>query len=225
MVLWSATAPDRVQWYFNNIRARHFIPLAMIQILAAGSSSNESLNHEINEWMRNLPEVYAAILKLELHINRFKKLLTHNLAMYHPMLRQLRQQTIAAASHNNNRIDSDSWDSWCDAASGNISADIADLPLFKMRQDQRERVLHHEHTVMKKPAAICALLKRPGAVFPKMFVARIGTKKPIKRHAFALRRVKPQKTKAASSKRAARRITKRHVKKFNKPFIGRKRYG
>ena len=25
-VIWSATAPDRVQWYFNNLRVRHSMP-------------------------------------------------------------------------------------------------------------------------------------------------------------------------------------------------------
>ena len=58
-VLWSATDPERIQWYFNGIRARHTINKRYRSLLASGTSSVESLNHEINSWFDNMPEIYT----------------------------------------------------------------------------------------------------------------------------------------------------------------------
>ena len=88
-ILWCATAEDRIQWYFNGIRSRHHLPLRYRSLLGSGTSPAESLNHEVNEWFRNMPEIYSVTLQLELRMNQFSKLISHNLAMYTPQLRQL----------------------------------------------------------------------------------------------------------------------------------------
>ena len=195
-VLYSATALDRMQWYFNNIRARHWMPVKYQSLAASGTSAVESLNHEVNAWMSNMPEIYAATLRLELHINMIKKLMTHNLAMYSPQLRQLCQQTIATASHSTDRISAANWNTWCSSQAA--ITNYADMvPLYKAKEDQKQQVLTHErahpkthlamkHYVLKRPG----MKKRPAAVIPTALVNRKVSKKQIKRHAFNLKRVK-----------------------------------
>jgi hypothetical protein len=205
VILWSATAHDRVQWYFNNIRAKHWMPAKYQSLAASGTSAVESLNHEVNAWLSNMPEVYAATMRLELHINMLKKLMTHNLAMYSPQLRQLSQQTIAAASHSIDRISAVDWDTWCGLQAGRPNR-IVEMPLYKAKMDQQEKVLAHErsrkqahlvmkHCVMKRPGAhssktMFVTMKRPAAVMPTTLVNRRVEKKHIKRHAFNLKRVR-----------------------------------
>ena len=178
------------------------MPVKYESIAASGTSAVESLNHEVNAWLSNMPEVYAATMRLELHINMLKKLMTHNLAMYSPQLRQLSQQTIAAASHSNDRVSAVDWNTWC--SSPNVV-----MPLQKAKVDQQQKVLAHErshgrsktthlamkHFVLKRPGAYssksqCVTMKRPAAVMPSALVNRQVKKKHIKRHAFNLRRTK-----------------------------------
>jgi hypothetical protein len=193
-VLWSATAEDRMQWYFNGIRGRHFLPKPYLPLIASGTSSVESLNHEINTWFRNLNDVYAGTLKLALHINRTKKLLTHNIAMYTPQLRQLSQQTIAAASHSEDRICAADWTSWCTHRANGFATN-AGLPNYKAIKDQQQIILLHEKNMKKRPAAV-VIFKRPGAILPTAVAKRdkVG-KRVIKRRPFNLKRTKtPKKT-------------------------------
>jgi hypothetical protein len=182
VLLWSATAHDRMQWYFNGIRARHSIPTQYLPLLGSGTSAAESLNHEINSWFENMPQIYAATLKLELHMNMVMKLMTHNTAMYKPQLRQLSQQCLAAASHSNDRFTVDGWETWCNNG-------YTDLPLHIARSQQRPLILAHEAAVLKRPAGMRKVSKRPASstcVVPR----RACTVKRIKRHPFNLKRVK-----------------------------------
>ena len=194
-VLWSATAHDRCQWYFNAIRGRHYLPERYRYLVSSGTSSVESLNHEMNSWFSNLHDVYAPTLRLELRINKFFKLLTHNTAMYRPQLRQLSQQTIAAASHDNNRLSVEAWRSWC-------ASDKLTDALHIEKQRQRHIVSSHEAarratmipkpaasgSVYKRPAASGRMRKRTAAVVPK--AVNKHAMKQIKRHAFNLKRIK-----------------------------------
>ena len=181
------------------------MPAKYQSLAASGTSAVESLNHEVNAWLSNMPEVYAATMRLELHINMLKKLMTHNLAMYSPQLRQLSQQTIAAASHSIDRISAVDWDTWCGLQAGRPNR-IVEMPLYKAKMDQQEKVLAHErsrkqahlvmkHCVMKRPGAYSSktkvvTMKRPAAVMPTTLVNRRVEKKHIKRHAFNLKRVR-----------------------------------
>eukprot|EP00973_Karenia_brevis_P027838 3835342-Karenia_brevis.AAC.1 len=45
-VLLSATEPDRVEWYFNNMRCRHAADPSILSLLGSGTSQSESLHHE-----------------------------------------------------------------------------------------------------------------------------------------------------------------------------------
>ena len=67
-VLWSACAPERLEWLFNNQRARHAMSNSQIALLPSGTTSNESLHAEINSWTRVNREVHRSTLHLKLNI-------------------------------------------------------------------------------------------------------------------------------------------------------------
>ena len=47
-VLWTACAPDRIEWLWNNMRLRCRISRAELALLPSGTASNESLRAEVN---------------------------------------------------------------------------------------------------------------------------------------------------------------------------------
>ena len=53
-VLWTACAPDRIEWLWNNMRLRHRISPAELALLPSGTASNESLHAEINSWTQSI---------------------------------------------------------------------------------------------------------------------------------------------------------------------------
>ena len=52
-VLWSATAPDRMEWLLNNLRVRRAMTGLQRALLPSGAASNEALRAEINAWTRS----------------------------------------------------------------------------------------------------------------------------------------------------------------------------
>eukprot|EP00439_Symbiodinium_sp_Y106_P017241 s455_g2.t1 len=69
-LLHTASAADRSEWYFNNIRLRHSFPRSYLNLLPAGTASNESLHHEINSWFRETQKIHQSSLKMKLRILR-----------------------------------------------------------------------------------------------------------------------------------------------------------
>jgi hypothetical protein len=51
-ILWCAAAAPRIEWYLNNTRQRHSMNVERLTLLPAGTTSNESLHAEINNWFR-----------------------------------------------------------------------------------------------------------------------------------------------------------------------------
>lgn len=81
-LLRSAGSRDRLQWCFNNLRLRQEVPRQYLSLLSSGSSPNEALHHEINNKFRNLPEVYAGTIELQLMVCSLATLMVHNAALY-----------------------------------------------------------------------------------------------------------------------------------------------
>jgi hypothetical protein len=153
------------------------------------------LNHEVNDWFRNMPEIYATTLQLELRMNQISKLISHNLAMYTPQLRQLSQQVLIAASHSPNRFNDVDWQEWCATLTTESAAPVkAATPLNDKRKIQQALIKNHtvlkkpSATTMKRPASIdsASKMKRPASIFS----VKLRTKGPkvIKRHPFKLER-------------------------------------
>ena len=49
-ILWTAASPCRSEWYLNNTRLRLRIPQAWHSLIPSGTTSNESLHAEVNNW-------------------------------------------------------------------------------------------------------------------------------------------------------------------------------
>ena len=52
-ILWRATGPGRIGFYMNNMIRKHMVPKGHRAQLSSGTSANESLNKEANNWFRN----------------------------------------------------------------------------------------------------------------------------------------------------------------------------
>jgi hypothetical protein len=133
-IIWAAAAPNRVEWYFNNIRFRRTLSMKKLALLGSGTSPNESMHAELNRWMRNQPETYSATLELQLEIAHFGKLFAHNAALYHPTLRQLTQSEVVARSVFNLRYPERDWNAFCRMLSVDARIHSAHLPLYEKRK-------------------------------------------------------------------------------------------
>ena len=189
-VLWCAAAPDRIGWYFNNIRMRHTLPSKYLQLLGSGTSPNEALNWEINHNLKmSQKEVYGTTIDLQLKIFQEAKTVAHALAMYSPTLRQYEPVELLAASTINNVFTEELWADWVKhhyTNNGRILGSI-DGPLRRKRKQTKIAIAVASSAssssnakrvkraaVLKKPEAILPLKKRPSSA--------------IKRTAFKLKR-------------------------------------
>ncbi|CAE7313385.1 unnamed protein product [Symbiodinium sp. CCMP2456] len=95
-ILWSACAPDRLEWLMNNLRVRHALPSSYQWFLPSGTSSNEALRAEINSWSRSTNVLHRSTLALKLKYFRstlalklkyfsYIKLLLHYLSVQYPL--------------------------------------------------------------------------------------------------------------------------------------------
>ena len=150
-VLWSACAPDRVEWLFNHMRTRHAVDDAYVQLLPSGTSSNEALHAEINSWTRSLNVLHRSTLAVKLRYMMYLKLLVHHTAMFYPYTRVVCQSVILARSCQESIWTDAAWQEWCASQhSCSIRQDKAALPLASARE--HEAALH-KAWVKKRPAS------------------------------------------------------------------------
>ena len=150
-VLHTACAPARLQWYWNNLRARHTLSQDELVFLPTGTTSNEALHAEVRSWFRETQKMHQSTLQLKLRILHLSKLIAHNLAMYRPTLRQVTSNMVLARA-----VVPSPWPvpQWKEFASG---ANKANLPLNKKRARDAALV---KFTSLKKPASA---LKKPAS--------------------------------------------------------------
>lgn len=95
-ILHTACAPGRLQWYWNNLRARHQLSVQRLQMLPAGTASNEALHAEVRAWFRETQQMHQSTLRLKLRVLHLAKLIPHSAAMYRPTLRQISSGVVLA---------------------------------------------------------------------------------------------------------------------------------
>ena len=210
-LLYNATAPARMQWFFNNQRIRHSLPAARLALLGSGTSVNESFHHEINTWFRNQGDIYASTAELQLRIGFLGKLQAHSCALYSPTLRQLRHANVLSRSIMAWAFPGDVWNSYC-ALQAQCGTDVlapARLPLREARQRVARLIAERAASVRGKPAARDAApsgrrgaQKKPAA-WALLESLRDRRVPRIKRTAFTLKR-KPASRGASGQASAAR---------------------
>jgi hypothetical protein len=150
-ILWSAAALDRIEWYFNNSRMRHSIALAQFSLLHSGTTSNEALHAEINNWFRQTQQIHQSTVQLKLQIMSLAKLIEHNNAMYRPTSRQMSASTLLARSLACPIWTSKSWRVWCNSLLHNTTMSKPILAMEDTRTNIKKKVKQH---LMKRPAAV-----------------------------------------------------------------------
>ena len=148
-LLHTATAPERTEWYMNNIRIRHSLSARKLSLLPVGTTSNESLHAEINRWFKETQKLHKATLDLKLQILQAGKLLSHNRALYHVSTKQMTHSEVLARATREPLWTMDTWSSWCgileDAGTARLKAD---LPFEQSRKFQQSEI----RAAQEKPA-------------------------------------------------------------------------
>ena len=160
-LLWSAGAPARIEWLWNSMRMRATLAPHELSLLPSGTTSNESLHAEINNWFRQTQEIHQATLRLKLSILEMAKLLPHNSAAYRPTLRQLPPGYVLARAAVTEVWSDAAWGVWCCELSGGASVAKAQIPLQEQRMEQARAVRAWR---LGRPAA--ASIRRPAAAQP-----------------------------------------------------------
>ena len=113
-LLWRAGAPHRIQWYLNNTRLMHSLPANMLSLVSNGSTSNESLNHEINAATKNQPTPrHLDSVKSQMEFFQQGKLLSHNSALYQPTTSVMKAADVLAMRVATLEISTSAWEAWC----------------------------------------------------------------------------------------------------------------
>ena len=133
-VLWSAAAPERLEWLFNNLRIRHAMTPLQRALLPSGTASNEALHAEINAWTRSNRMLHQSTLRLKLGIMQFGKLLAHHIAACFPTLQQCSESVLLARCLSSDVWDDATWASWC------RGIQKAPVPLHRARTKEKEQV-------------------------------------------------------------------------------------
>ena len=88
-MLHSLASSEKVEWLFNSLRYRHGLPFHVRMLLPSGTTANEALHAELNNFFRQIQSMHLSTLSLKLNILRLGKLMSHNLALFRPTARQM----------------------------------------------------------------------------------------------------------------------------------------
>ncbi len=113
-----ATASDRIEWYLNNTRMRYAIAPSKHSLLPSGTSANEALYAEINNWFRQVRMMHQATLTLKLRVLTLSKQLSHNAALYSPTTRQMPNSVVLARVASRPLWSREDWKCWCGGLRG-----------------------------------------------------------------------------------------------------------
>jgi hypothetical protein len=113
-LLYTACAPERVEWLFNGARTRAMFTAAERVLLPIGTTSNEALNNELKRHFLG-QSMHLSTMTLKLRIFLIKKMMARTTALYHPTTVQFREFEIAHRAAN--AVDpwksEASWSTWC----------------------------------------------------------------------------------------------------------------
>jgi hypothetical protein len=132
-------------------RFRHTLSPEKQILLASGTTGNEALHAELNNWFRQTQQLHQSTLKLKLHILTLRKLIAHNSALFQPTSRQMCSNLVLASALAAEVWTSDDWHSWCGQLSEESRISKANVPLKGSRQEESRLVTEW---MRKRPAAM-----------------------------------------------------------------------
>jgi hypothetical protein len=149
-ILWSACSPERLEWLWNNIRLHHAMTPLERAFLGSGTSSNESLHHEINSWLRSTQAMHRSTLLLKARYMHFGKLITHHNASRHPFGRVTTEGLVLARAVTKPIWTLENWRQWCADQKTDGMPAKAKLPLHTSRKHEEAST---RNWIAKRPAA------------------------------------------------------------------------
>ena len=183
VLLNSATAA-KVEWLMNDTRYRHRIPRKQLKLLPSGTTSNESLHHELNVWFRETQQMHRPTLDLKIHVFKVAKLLAHNHALYASSQRQMSSKDVLHRVLGAMSVwTAASWAQWCKKLR------VKGGPMMKsvLPMAEHKKALAAAVKARKKPAS--HILRRPASALP--MASRSASGVASRRTAFTLRRLRP----------------------------------
>ena len=148
-ILYAATQPSRSEWFFNNLRMLHSGHILNRSLVAVGTTSNEALHREINNWFRQTQTMHQPTFRLKLRILTISKLISHNAALYAPTVRQLNQSVVLSRAVCRDIWAPLEWKQWCSAKCQRNRIGKATLPYCEMRKLHESRL---REWMAKRPA-------------------------------------------------------------------------
>jgi len=112
-ILWCAAAPDRVEWYFNNIRCRYQLDSTVRGLLPSGTGANESLHAELKDIFRQTQTMHQATQKMKLHAFHMSKLTQRVSAKFNRSVRQCSPAMVLARALSTPIWTAATWRAWC----------------------------------------------------------------------------------------------------------------
>lgn len=112
----------------------------MLPLLPSGTTSNEALHSEINNWFRGIMSLHQCTLALKLQILTLRKQLPHYCAMCSPTTKQVNPGVLLASMVSSPLWNDDEWQGWCGVLyRAESRTDKVELPGVLERQQQVEK--------------------------------------------------------------------------------------
>lgn len=142
-LLHNVTSAEKLEWLFNNLRYRQFLPHRVRLLLPSGTTANEALHAEINSWYRQTQQMHRSTLVQKLQIQQLGKLLAHNIALHSPTAKQMPSSHVLSQRVGNPLWSAKTWQS-------DMAQQASTLPLKARRKTEKELVAE---AAKKRPAA------------------------------------------------------------------------
>ncbi|CAK9064522.1 Uncharacterized protein SCF082_LOCUS33199 [Durusdinium trenchii] len=169
-MLYTATAPDKLEWLFNILRHRHNLCATTRMLMPSGTTSNEALHAELNLWFRQIQSVHRSTFQLKLQIIQFSKLWTHDSALHAPTTRQMTNIQILARKVGHPLWSKNQWKQWVQGQRERGGGARENLKLTAQRVEESKKI---RKGVMKRPSS--ASRKRTPFTLPReLGVSRAG---------------------------------------------------
>ena len=182
--------PDRIEWLLNGTRFRLRCSTEVVEMLAVGTTSNESLHMELRRWFGGIHELHQSTLMLKLRIFQLAKLIAHNCALYHQTTIQIKQRFVLARSAQCKRLWTgvNEWEKWCSELRRRTEEKVyssAQTRQIEARADYRKKHLYRANNPLsRKRKQLKAAVKKHRS--KKAMDAAKTVRRRLKRTAFCM---------------------------------------
>ena len=116
-ILATSCYPDRLEYMLNEARFVRKLPAAQREYFQSGVCGNEAFHRETANMFNGL-SMHPATLDMKLEHLQTRKLLAHNVALYHPTVKPMTEVEVVhrRVSSLDPWLHPNTWEKWCDAS-------------------------------------------------------------------------------------------------------------